>query len=65
MAHRLGWVLYWACLALAAAYVLIVGSFIPIPPVSEHPGIALTVYGVPALALYGLGRAFRYVLSGE
>jgi hypothetical protein len=63
MAYRLGWGLYWACLALIAAWVLTAALFVPMT--LDHPGPALVVYGVPALVLYGIGRALRYILSGE
>jgi hypothetical protein len=63
MAGRLGWVLYldvphhrWG------VGVVIVATFGGKDPyVKPIPVMA----GIPALVLYGLGRAFRYVLSGE
>jgi membrane protein YqaA with SNARE-associated domain len=61
MAYRLGWVLYWACLALIPAWVLIVPQFVPL---SANLASALFLF-MPVLILYGLGRALRYVLSGE
>jgi hypothetical protein len=63
MAFRLGWVLYWTCLAIAAAYVLFMLTMVAIP--YDRPFGIFAVVGIPALVLYGLGRAFRYVLSGE
>jgi len=70
MAYRLGWVLYWACLALAGAAALMIiltllfvsaGEFVS---ASEFVG-ALVGFGILALVVYGLGRTFRYILSGE
>jgi hypothetical protein len=70
MAYRLGWVLYWTCLALIGLYAtfwLVV--------LQDASGTAIiddlkdwsTILGLglPVVGLYGLGRAFRYVLSGE
>jgi hypothetical protein len=64
IAYRLGWVLYWACLAVIALYwawwaVRLIGT--DWNDWTFFPGLL----GVPALLLYGLGRAFRYVLSGQ
>lgn len=69
VAYRLGWVLYWACLALIglyAAFWLVVlqdASWEGISDLKDWTtvlGLALSIVG-----LYALGRAFRYVLSGE
>ena len=91
VAYRLGWVLYWTCLALVGLWlvwgILIVVALIDYPysdppytmTLSERDYTgdfserdytgdfleALVIVGVPAVALYALGRAFRYVLSGE
>jgi hypothetical protein len=59
--YRLGWVLYWVCLALIAAWVLFVALFISV----TWNAPSILVFGIPSAALYGLGRAFRYVLSGR
>jgi hypothetical protein len=61
MAIRLGWVLYWTCLALAGAWAVFFMAMVAMPLTWG----SATVVGIPALVLYGLGRAFRYVLSGE
>ena len=60
IAYRLGWVLYWICLLLALASGLyVLGSM-------AGAGIlSLIAAWMSALALYGIGRAFRYVLSVE
>ncbi len=63
--YRLGWVLYWACLALTGLWIAVwVGRFFtdfaPLPFLLQ-----VLIFWLPALILYGLGRAFRYVLSGE
>jgi hypothetical protein len=70
VAYRLGWVLYWACLALIglyAAFWLVVlqdasweGIISDLKDWTTVLGLALSIVG-----LYALGRAFRYVLSGE
>ena len=77
IAYRLGWVLYWACLALiglwlvwcAFEFVAHINNpyrmFLSEEVYSGHVLWVLGLVGVPPLALYGLGRAFRYVLSGE
>ena len=69
--YRLGWVLYGACLALAAAWVggmlLIAGNGSVVEALNTLAGEPLFTalfLGLPALMLYGLGRAFRYFLSG-
>ena len=70
VAYRLGWVLYWVCLALIglyAAFWLVVlqdasweGIISDLKDWTTVLGLALSIVG-----LYALGRAFRYVLSGE
>jgi hypothetical protein len=68
IAYRLGRVLYWACLIVAAVWA--VGLFVattngPAGPSQIFVPATFAFIFVPALILYGLGRAFRYVLSGE
>jgi hypothetical protein len=64
MTYRLGWVLYWACLALAVFVLLVwVGRFFT--DLAPLPWVLHVLLLLPALVLYGIGRAFRYVLSGE
>jgi hypothetical protein len=80
MAYRLGWFLYWTCLSLAVVWSLGGGWAMfflwVLPPgdsqlraVAEeflqNPIGILAVVGITVLVLYGLGRGFRYVLSGE
>jgi hypothetical protein len=62
IAYRLGWVLYWICVALAllAALVSVAAYASPHEPNDQFLGAAVT-----AVVLYGLGRAFRYVLSAK
>jgi hypothetical protein len=60
MAGRLGWVLYFVS-ALAGGWAVL---FLTLFRLGGAQDTAMTV-GIPALVLYGLGRAFRYVLSGE
>jgi hypothetical protein len=58
-AYRLGWVLYWIWLLLALAsglYLLVTMAGAGI--------LSLIAALMVALAFYGLGRAFRYVLCG-
>ena len=77
--YRLGWVLYWASILLAVFWML--GLFLYVGEGSVPNALDLLVRRLrqdplnvilmwvgatlPALVLYGLGRAFRYVLSGE
>ena len=70
VAYRLGWVLYWACLALIGLYS---AFWLVVLQDASWEGIIsdlkdwTTVLGLalPVVGLYALGRAFRYVLSGE
>jgi hypothetical protein len=61
-AYRMGWVVHWTCLALAlvAALVSVAAYTSPDQSNDQFLGAAVT-----AFVLYGLGRAFRYVLSGQ
>ena len=66
--YHLGWVLYWACLIVAAVWavgllVAVINS--PAGPSQILVPVIFAFIFVPALVLYGIGRAFRYVLSGE
>lgn len=77
--YHLGWVLYWVCLSLAVLWML--GLFLYIGEGSISNALELLVMRVredpfnvisrwvgvtlPAMALYGIGRAFRYVLAEE
>ena len=68
VAYRLGWVLYWACLIVAAVWavgLLVATINNPAGPSQILVPVTFAFIFVPALVLYGLGRAFRYVLSGE
>jgi hypothetical protein len=56
----LGWVLYWACLVLAALPLLI-----SILALLYENVLDAIEYGLPALVLYRIGRAIRYVLAAE
>jgi hypothetical protein len=60
VAYRLGWVLYWICLTFALLAGLM--SVFALSGSSEPDAIGAAF---TALVLYGIGRAFRYVLSGE
>lgn len=65
MAHRLGRVLYRICVGLAVFWVVF-GAFRFFTDFAELPlSLHLLLFGLPALLLYGLGRAFRYVLAGD
>jgi hypothetical protein len=74
IAYRLGWVLYWICLALAVVWVVVffLGSgegsqaiqFL-LKKLREDPLSFGLFFGLPPLILYGLGRTFRYFLSGK
>ena len=70
MGYRLGWTLYWVCLVLIAMYAMfwlavLQGSTWEIirSDLSEWK-VWLALFS-PVIVLYGVGRAFRYVLSGE
>jgi hypothetical protein len=79
IAYRLGWVLYWASILLAVIWML--GLFLYVGEGSVPNALDLLVRRLrqdplnvtliwvgatlPAMVLYGLGRAFRYVLAGE
>ena len=60
LVYRLGWVLYWIALTLALAsgiYVLV--------SMADAGVLSLIAALILAVAFYGIGRAFRYVLSGK
>jgi hypothetical protein len=72
VAYRLGWALYWFCLALAACHVV----FFLMPVFSsgleemlafrkDQVILALLLLIGPALLAYGVGRFLRYVLAGD
>jgi hypothetical protein len=70
MVYRLGWVLYWACLALIVTWSLFLLFQINFDLAevltemrADFAGVMLLLF--PILILYCLGRAIRYVLSGE
>ena len=66
--YRLGWVLYWACLIVAVVWavgLLVAAINSPAGPSQILVPVTFAFIFVPALVLYGLGRGFRYVLSGE
>ena len=68
VACRLGWVLYWACLIVAAVWavgLLVATINSPAGPSQIVVPVTFAFIFVPALVLYGIGRASRYVLSGE
>jgi hypothetical protein len=64
--YRLGGFLYWSCLVLAVAWAvlvaLVVGGRGDLP---RHWLFYLLVFFGPVVLLYGVGRAFRYILSEE
>jgi hypothetical protein len=64
--YRLGGFLYWSCLVLAVAWAvlvaLVVGRLGDLP---RHWFFYLLVFFGPVVLLYGVGRAFRYILSEE
>ena len=67
VAYRLGWVLYWACFLCAGAWAAFFLWWAWVDPgvvqdIRQSPINAVLV-AAPSLILYGLGRAFRYVLS--
>ena len=71
MAYRLGWLLYWICVGLAALWAA-VAVLVAMQDPQMHQNswpifllVLLSFAGLPALFVYGLGRAFRYVLAGD
>jgi hypothetical protein len=62
--YRLGWVLYWTCLAIIGLWVAWMAALVAGGSTPDAWDVVL-VGALPLLLLYGLGRAFRYVLSGE
>jgi hypothetical protein len=65
MAYRLGRVLYWTCLVATAGWLVLVWWMAKDPYLGYSPIELGFLAAVPSVLLYGLGRAFRYVLSGE
>ena len=69
MVYRLGWVLYWTCLAMAAlpAFISVIALLTQLGVYSqnEFPSDHILGGALIALVLYGIGRAFRYILSAE
>ena len=70
MGYRLGCTLYWVCLVLIALYAMfwlavLQGSSLEVIRSELSDWTTVLAVSSPVLALYGLGRAFRYVLSGE
>ena len=70
--YRLGWVLYWICLALMAAWLcaLIWDTIDPYRFASfwrtRGQGAEPLVWVfAPFIVLYGIGRALRYLFSGK
>ena len=69
IAYRLGWVLYWACLVAAGAWMIFFLWWAWVEPgvvedIRQSPYLAVLA-AAPSLLLYGFGRATRYVLSAE
>ena len=70
MGYRLGWTLHWVCLVLITMYALfwlavLQGSTWQVIRSDLSDWTVLLAVSSPVIVLYGLGRAFRYVLSGE
>jgi hypothetical protein len=63
MAYRLGLLLYWICLVLAGGWAA-VSPWLVTTSFAGDIGQWSVAVG-PAMLLYGLGRALRYLLSGE
>ena len=62
VAYRLGWVLYWACLGLIGLYAVF---WLVVLRDASWDWTTVLGLALPVVGLYALGRAFRYVLSGE
>jgi hypothetical protein len=73
MAYRLGWGLYWLCVGLALAWITFWVLALTGPKWEEFLtsrqdgtlGLLSFFLLFPSVIAYGLGRFFRYVLSGE
>jgi hypothetical protein len=74
IAYRLGWAFYRVCLILIIVsmfgMIALLGASkgtIPemVSEVMREPLAYFIWFAIPVIALYGLGRAFRYFLSGE
>jgi hypothetical protein len=55
MAYRLGWFLYWICLALGGALVLLLMTIDNFAVVRNLSWSTLAIVVIPALVVYGLG----------
>jgi hypothetical protein len=69
IAYRLGWVLYWVGLAIGIAWAALMLWYGlrekgVLEDLQQSPELFFVI-ALPTLIAYGLGRAFRYVLSGE
>jgi hypothetical protein len=73
-AYRLGWVLYWLCVIPAAVLAAVLWTSAVSDAIQQEwwrefdllsASLALLVIALPSLVLYALGRAVRYMLSGE
>lgn len=67
MAFCLGWIIYVACLVLAAGYVVLF-ILVSVVAVGTNPFVSvgsIAVLVVPALVVYGLGRDFLYLLAAR
>ena len=76
ISYRSGWALYWLCLIAVGLWFAVWAIWMAFsqPSFGELPmsewtllawAAAAAFVAVPALVIYGLGRAVRYVLSGE
>ena len=66
MARRLGWVLYWASAAVALGWAAVTLLMITTSFALANIQLGQWVVALmPPILLYGIGRAFRYILSGE
>jgi hypothetical protein len=66
IAYRSGRFLYWGCLVLVVAWAAFVALFVwGRSDLTSHLLFYSLFFFVPMLLLYGIGRAFRYFLSGK
>ena len=64
--YRWGWFLYWSCLVLAVAWAALVALVVGgRGDLQTHWLFYSLVFSGPMILLYGVGRAFRYILSEE
>jgi hypothetical protein len=69
MSYRLGWILYWTCLALPVAFVALAvlhtGGLSPLLTYLDSDPMAALLLSAGTIALWGIANILRYVVSEE